>query len=135
MPRQTTQRRGHVLPSGNGHLRLTLLSEEEAQALSSAVFHPLTSTALHAPMAFCHLSILSGANLPVLTEVTFRQQPSCFFSLVAVFWTTHDISAFSFGQFARLIEAVGHVREVTVFTIKPLPQHVDCRLVRSYYSA
>ena len=42
---------------------------------------------------------------------------------------------FSFGQFAKLIEDVGYVREVTVFTIKTLPQHVDCRLVRSYYSA
>lgn len=35
----------------------------------------------------------------------------------------HDQPESSFGPFTRLIKEIGHVEEVTVSTVKPLPQH------------
>ncbi len=35
----------------------------------------------------------------------------------------HDQPEFSSGPFTRLIKEIGHVGEVTVSTVKPLPQH------------
>jgi len=72
----------------------------------------------------CVSSTSSRVNLLVLTKVTFCPHSSLHFcSFTAVIRAGHDQPEFSFDPFTRLIKEIGHVGEVTVSTVKPLPQH------------
>lgn len=59
----------------------------------------------------------------MLTEVTFRPHSLNYCSFTALIQDDRDEPEFSFGQFARLIERVGHVWKIEDFTIKPLMKH------------
>lgn len=60
---------------------------------------------------------------PLLTEVTFRPHSPNYYSFTAFIQDDRDEPEFSFGQFSRLIECVGHGGNIEDFTIKPLKQH------------
>jgi hypothetical protein len=60
---------------------------------------------------------------PLLTEVTFRlHSPTCY-SFSAFIQDDRDEPEFSFGQFSKIIECVGHAGNIEDLTIKPLKQH------------
>ncbi len=74
------------------------------------------------PSDCCVSSTSSRVNLLVLTKVTFCPHSSlhcC--SFTAMIRAGHDQPEFSSGPFTRLIKEIGHVGEVTVSTVKPLP--------------
>lgn len=76
------------------------------------------------PSDCCVSSTSSRVNLLMLTKVTFCPHFSLHFcSFTAVIRAGHDQPGFSFDPFTRLIKDIGHVGEVTVSTVKPLPQH------------
>lgn len=60
---------------------------------------------------------------PLLTKVTFRPHSPNYYSFSAFIQDDRDEPEFSFGQFSKLIECVGHAGNIEDLTIKPLKQH------------
>jgi hypothetical protein len=66
---------------------------------------------------------LSGAALPMLTEIIFRpHSPHCY-SFTAVIRDSCAERGVSFSQVVQLIATIGHVGKIDDFTIKPMEQY------------
>jgi len=100
--------------------RVTAASSAEGQLPSPAPSAPHATDTDMWP-DYCNPS--SRDVLPTLTEVTFRPHSTHCCSFTAVIRDSCDGRGVSFGQFARLIESIGHVGKIDDFTIKPIEQH------------
>lgn len=70
------------------------------------------------------LSESSKHTRPLLTEVTFRPHSPDYYSFSAFIQDDRDEPEFTFGQFSKLIECVGHAGNTKDLTIKQLKQHL-----------
>ncbi|KAL5347675.1 hypothetical protein ACLOAV_007084 [Pseudogymnoascus australis] len=61
---------------------------------------------------------------PLLTEVTFRPYSPDYYSFSALIQDDRDEPEFTFGQFSKLIDCVGHSGNTKDLTIKQLKQHL-----------
>ncbi|ELR09122.1 hypothetical protein VC83_04383 [Pseudogymnoascus destructans] len=70
------------------------------------------------------LSESSKHTRPLLTEVTFRPYSPDYYSFSALIQDDRDEPEFTFGQFSKLVECVGHAGNTKDLTIKQLKQHL-----------
>ncbi len=94
-------------------------------AVPSPQARPCTPHAADTGMSpdYYNLDRLSGAALPMLTEVTFRPHSLHCCSFTAVIRDGCAERGVSFSQVVRLIASTGHVGKIDDFTIKPVEQH------------